>query len=144
MIRIFTIGFAQKTAEEFFDLLNRPEISKLIDIRESNTNIYAGFTMKQNLPFFLRKILGIDYTEEKRLAPTKEIRDIYHKDRDWERYARNYLALIESRNVKKLISPSDLDSGVLLCSEPTPEFCHRRLAAEYFKQIWEGVEIVHL
>ena len=57
MTRLFTIGFAKKSAEEFFNILKDNKVEKLIDIRESNTNIYAGYTMKQNLPFFLRNIL---------------------------------------------------------------------------------------
>jgi hypothetical protein len=33
---------------------------------------------------------------------------------------------------------------VLLCTEPTADQCHRRLAAEYLQQHWGGLEIVHL
>jgi len=34
--------------------------------------------------------------------------------------------------------------AVLLCSEPTAEHCHRRLALEYLQQHWQGVTIRHL
>ena len=63
MIKLYTIGFAKKTSEVFFNLLIQNNIKKLIDIRESNTNIYAGFTMKQNFYYFLDKIAGIKYIE---------------------------------------------------------------------------------
>jgi len=33
---------------------------------------------------------------------------------------------------------------VLLCSEPTAEHCHRRLALEYLQEKWSDLEIVHL
>jgi len=35
-------------------------------------------------------------------------------------------------------------STVLLCSEPTAEHCHRRLALEYLQEKWGDLEIVHL
>ena len=59
MVRLFTIGYTKKSAEIFFGILKENKIEKLIDIRESNTNVYAGYTMKQNLPFFLSKMRGI-------------------------------------------------------------------------------------
>ncbi|HEX5337516.1 MAG TPA: DUF488 family protein [Gallionella sp.] len=37
-----------------------------------------------------------------------------------------------------------LDGRCLLCSEDKPHHCHRRLVAEYLKQHWGDVEIVHL
>jgi uncharacterized protein (DUF488 family) len=32
----------------------------------------------------------------------------------------------------------------LLCSEPTPEKCHRRLVAERLARNWKYVEVIHL
>ena len=34
--------------------------------------------------------------------------------------------------------------GCLLCSESTPEYCHRRLVAEYLDRHWGGLQITHL
>jgi len=146
MIRLFTIGFAKKNGEEFFGILKENKVKKLIDIRESNTNIYAGFTMKQNLPFFLRNILDIEYIEMKILAPTKEIRKIYHEDKlnNWHYYEDAYINLLNERDIKSAINKSILDRAVLLCSEPTPEKCHRRLAAEYLQINYNDIEVLHL
>jgi uncharacterized protein (DUF488 family) len=33
---------------------------------------------------------------------------------------------------------------VLLCSEATADQCHRRLVAEYLRDRWGDVEIIHL
>jgi hypothetical protein len=33
---------------------------------------------------------------------------------------------------------------VLLCSEPTAEFCHRRLVLEYLGEKWGAMEMKHL
>ena len=146
MIKLYTIGFTKKTSEIFFNLLINNNIEKLIDIRESNTNIYAGFTMKQNFSYFLDKIAGIKYVEMKELAPFKDHRVEYHKDKinNWDAYENNYLKLLDERKVKSVLSKELLNNSVLLCSEPTPEKCHRRLAAQYIKSIFKDVEIIHL
>ena len=40
---IYTIGFTQKTAEEFFRLLQEAGVRKLIDVRENRAGQLAGF-----------------------------------------------------------------------------------------------------
>ena len=56
-----------------------------------------------------------------------------------------FLGLMRARKIESAI---DRDSfkrkTVLLCSEPTAEHCHRRLALEYLQKHWVGVEIHHL
>ena len=37
-----------------------------------------------------------------------------------------------------------MEGGCLLCSEPTPERCHRRLVAEYLNAKWGNVDIEHI
>lgn len=143
-ITLYTIGFAQKKAKEFFTILKDNNIKTLIDIRQSNTNIYAGFTIRDNLQYFLKEICDIEYVENKLFAPTKELRDQYHKDEDWYRYENGYLSLLESRNAISSITSDLVDSAVLLCSEPVADHCHRRLAAEYIRGRFSKVRIIHL
>jgi len=71
---ICTIGFAGKTAEEFFALLTQAGVKKLIDIRENRGGQLSGFAKYPDLAFFLQRIAGIAYTHEPRLAPSPEIR----------------------------------------------------------------------
>lgn len=146
IIKLYTIGFGKKNAEEFFGLLKKHKIERLLDIRESNSNIYAGFTMRQNFPFFLNNILGIEYIELKSLAPTKELRVTYHNDKksNWKQYKEGYIELLDSRKITDAIDVNILNNAVLLCSEPTPERCHRRLAAEYLEKIYDKIKIIHL
>ena len=70
----------------------------------------------------------------------------YRKDGDWELYESRYNKLLEERSAAETIDCALLDKGViLLCSERTPEKCHRRLAAEYLKANgFHGVQISHL
>jgi uncharacterized protein (DUF488 family) len=145
-MEIFTIGFTKKTASEFFGLLRRNKITRLVDIRLSNVSQLAGFTKRHDLEFFLREICDADYIHEPLLAPTQEMLDKYKKAKgDWNKYEREFRALMAERKVEKRIAPS-LFAGkaVLLCSEPTPVHCHRRLVAEYLQQHWRDVEIKHL
>jgi hypothetical protein len=42
-IKLFTIGFTKKTAEEFFTRLLRAGVKRVIDIRLNNVSQLAGF-----------------------------------------------------------------------------------------------------
>jgi uncharacterized protein (DUF488 family) len=145
-MEIYSIGFTQKSASEFFGALKAHGIERLLDVRLNNTSQLAGFAKQADLPYFLREICGIDYEHEPLLAPTQEILDAYKKLKgDWGVYTEAYLNLIRSRKVESLISKEKfLKKTVLLCSEPTAEHCHRRLALEYLSQHWEDVLIRHL
>ncbi len=79
------------------------------------------------------------------LAPTDDILKSYRSGNlTWPAYSSAYLDLLERRRVAETLSPKDLDGSCLLCSEATPECCHRRLAAEYLNKKWGGFRIVHL
>jgi uncharacterized protein (DUF488 family) len=142
---VFTIGFTKKSAEEFFTRLRRPGLARVVDVRLNNTSQLAGFAKKDDLAFFLREICGVDYVHRPVLAPTQEILDRYKKDGgDWAAYERDFLGLLAGRQVENAVERAAIEGGCLLCSEPTPEHCHRRLAAEYLAARWGGLEIVHL
>lgn len=79
------------------------------------------------------------------LAPTKDILDAYKKKGSaWETYEKQFLQLITERKIEQQISPDLLDGGCLLCSEPTPHHCHRRLVAEYLSHKLGTIKIHHL
>ncbi|MGL4612201.1 MAG: DUF488 family protein, N3 subclade [Trueperaceae bacterium] len=117
-----------------------------MDVRLNNTSQLSAFAKKQDLAFFLRNILDADYVHEPRLAPTDDILKAYQKKEiDWTTYEVQFSALMYKRQVEKIVSKSlFVVPSVLLCSEPTPEKCHRRLVAEYLAQKWGKIEINHL
>lgn len=145
-MEIYTIGFAGKSAETFFGLLRQAHIQRLIDIRLNNTSQLAGFTKAENLPFFLREILKADYVHDLSLAPTPEILKDYKKDKSvWQKFERDFLALLKKRSVAKNLDRHLFDvPAVLLCSEPKPDHCHRRILSEYLRDHWRNVKIIHL
>jgi uncharacterized protein (DUF488 family) len=145
MSRVYTIGFTGKTAAQFFGALRRVGIRRVLDIRLNNVSQLAGFTKRQDLPFFLSELCGAEYVHQPLLAPTPEILDTYRKDKSWDRYTERFQRLLIKRAAETLVSRDDFVSPtVLLCSEQTPDKCHRRLVAEYLAEKWGGLEIVHL
>ncbi len=145
-MEIYSIGFTQKSAGEFFGTLKANAIERLLDVRLNNTSQLAGFAKLADLPYFLREICGAAYEHEPLLAPTQEILDAFKKHKgSWDVYTEAYLALIRSRKVESVLSQDSFrKKTVLLCSEPTAEHCHRRLALEYLQKHWGDVRIIHL
>lgn len=142
---IFTIGFTKKHAREFFTILKEAGVATVIDVRLNNVSQLAGFTKKPDLEYFLQDLAGIAYIHKPDLAPTKEILDAYKKkDIDWTEYERQFRSLLIERRAENTLTPQLANRACLLCSEPKPEKCHRRLTAEYLRQKWGNVEIVHL
>ena len=142
---LFTIGFTKKNAETFFGKLMKFGVEKLIDIRLNNVSQLAGFTKKDDLVYFLKKICNCDYVHKPLLAPTKEILDAYKKKEiTWTEYEKRFNDLLLSRKAHTLLTSPELHMACLLCSEPTPDKCHRRLVAEYFKNYFKDIEIIHL
>jgi len=144
-MKLFTMGFTKKSAEQFFARLRQSGLKRVVDTRLNNVSQLAGFTKKDDLKFFLKAVLDIDYVHAPLLAPSKDILDDYKKNGgDWPTYERKFLDLMGSRHIESKVERYLLDGACLLCSEPTPHHCHRRLVAEYLKDKWGDVEIQHL
>ncbi|HEY1115193.1 MAG TPA: DUF488 domain-containing protein [Chitinophagaceae bacterium] len=145
MIRLFTIGFTHKTAEQFFHLLRGGGVRKIVDTRINNVSQLAGFAKGADLQFFAREIGGMGYEHAVDFAPTKELLARYrHKKLTWEEYSVEYLDLLDRRKVAQKVDIDRLHDNCLLCSEHGPEKCHRRLLAEYLKTLRNDIEIIHL
>jgi uncharacterized protein (DUF488 family) len=80
------------------------------------------------------------------LSPTKEILDGYKNRKiTWDEYKRRFSSLLSERKVEEIIDRELFRvSTVLLCSEPRPEKCHRRLVAEHLRDKWGDVDVIHL
>lgn len=145
-MEIYTAGFTHTSAERFFERLRDASIRRLIDVRLNNVSQLAGFSKRDDLAYFLRVICGADYLHEPLLAPTQELLDGYKKHKgDWEDYERRFLALMDERRIAERLDRTLFDvPAVLLCSEATAEHCHRRLVAEYLRDHWGDMRIVHL
>lgn len=144
-MRLFTIGFTKKNAEQFFETLRDSGARRVVDVRLNNVSQLAGFAKKQDLAYFLDRICGMEYVHLPVLAPTQGILDDYRKRRGgWQAYEERFFALMQERRIEQTVPRELLADACLLCSEDKPDQCHRRLVAEYLKQHWGDVEIRHL
>ena len=144
-IKLYTIGFTKKNAQTFFSKLQSAGVIKLIDIRLNNVSQLAGFTKRDDLIYFLRELCNCDYCHRPDFAPTKEILDAYKKKIiNWDEYVGRFSDLIKERQIENKTKVDELNNSCLLCNEPTPERCHRRLVAEYFMDKFGDIEIKHL
>lgn len=143
-MKLYTIGFTKKSAEDFFQRMEQEHVEKLVDVRLNNVSQLAGFAKRDDLRYFAKKLCGIAYEHRPELAPTKDILDEYKKNKgEWSTYEKKFLKLMTQRRIEKM-DKAELDGGCLLCSEDKPHHCHRRLVAEYLRDKWNDVEIKHL
>jgi uncharacterized protein (DUF488 family) len=145
-MEIYSIGFTQKSAGQFFDTLKVNGIERLLDVRLNNTSQLAGFAKQADLAYFLQEICNCSYEHEPLLAPEQEMLDSYKKLKgSWDIYAEQFMNLMHTRKIESAISQQSFNrKTVLLCSEPTAEHCHRRLVLEYLQLSWKNVIIRHL
>lgn len=146
-MNIFTIGYSKKSAKQFFGLVSSHEINLLVDVRLHNKSQLAGFTKGQDLAYFLKEICHCDYIHDEIFAPTDDILKSYrNKEITWQQYVDRYLVLVNSRQCETRFSEvvSNHSNICLLCTEPLPEQCHRRLLAEYLATKLPNVTIYHI
>lgn len=142
---LYTIGFTKKPASEFFRLLRESGARRLVDVRLRPGGQLSGFAKQEDLVYFLRELCGMDYLHMPELAPTPPILDGLRKGhRHWPTYEREFLALMGERRIAETVDRESLANAALLCSEDSPERCHRRLVAEHLQTRWGNVEVVHL
>lgn len=143
---IYTIGFAQKKAKRFFEILKDNRIDVILDVRLKPQGQLAGFAKKDDLAYFLSQLVGCEYQHLVNLAPTEEILLEYRHSNNWGKYVKRFEALMDERDI-----PNSLDRHLfeektccLLCSEAVPEKCHRRLVAERLAREWPNTDVINL
>ncbi len=79
------------------------------------------------------------------MAPSKDIfNDSKKNGLQWKDYELRFNRLIKYRNIERLVYESEIDHTCLLCCEPEPSNCHRRLVAEYLQKHFDDIEIIHI
>lgn len=145
-MEIFTVGFTQKSAAQFFTTIKEAGIRQLLDVRLNNVSQLAGFSKRDDLAYFLREICGASYQHELLLAPEQAMLDAYKKSKgSWEEYERRFMGLLAERRIEERLDRQLFEQPtVLLCSEATAQHCHRRLVLEYLGRHWGEFKITHL
>ncbi len=140
MDNIYTIGFTQKTAETFFNLLKSYKIELLLDIRLNNTSQLASFTKFPDIKYFLKELCGIEYIHDTNFSPlATTLKHFKNKDIDWQQYKEEFYITMDKRNIDEYIKEQyNINKNIiLLCSEVKSIYCHRSLVAKYFKEIFD-------
>lgn len=146
-MEIYTSGTSGIPAKRFFLRLRNFNVSSIVDTRLHPSSQLAGYAKKDSLEFFAMELLHIPYIHEPLLCPADaELRAYRNKEIDWDVYESQYKQLLSGRDLLNKIDLSQWgERPVILCSEETPEYCHRRLAADYLHAHIETVtEITHL
>jgi len=145
---LYTIGYTRKSLQEFITRLRDASVNAVIDVRLRNTSQLAGFSKRDDLSFLLQEGFGIAYEHRPEMAPTPEILDAYKRDGDWPAYEQEFLPLLEERAIEQIGQRflTTYQRPCLLCAEPTPDHCHRRLVAEYLAEKLPNlkIEVIHL
>ena len=98
---IFTIGYAGKSAEKFFEAIRTNKIDVLIDVRRYNTSQLAGFAKGRDLEYFLSQICNCDYIWATQFAPIAALLDDYKQNRiDWNEYEKIYRKLLDGQDLR--------------------------------------------
>lgn len=114
-ITIYTIGYTRKSAEEFFNLIRKENISTIIDVRLNNTSQLSAFAKKDDLKFFLKELCAVKYLHIPQLAPTQDsLKGYKNKSITWETYEELYLMLLSKRNIDEIINAEILDKSCFL------------------------------
>jgi len=139
---IFTIGHSDHTAGEFVALLDRHDISSLVDTRSTPHSAY--------LPHFNREFLshrlgraGVRYLwmgdalggkpQDKSLYDSQGVPD----------YARMRAAASFKEAIDKLVKGARLERIAVMCGEEDPANCHRRLLVGH-ALVERGIHVVHI
>lgn len=138
MIKLYNIGFTQKTAEEFYEKLKANKIECLVDIRLNPNGQLSRFAFEKDLPYFLDKLVdGCKYAHRVDLAPKKELlQEVRDKScpmsKDYKLFETEFNRQLEKEsNISNFVNQfGKYERVVLLCSEPTNEKCHRRLVSD--------------
>lgn len=144
---LYTMGSSGKSLKGFIGLLSQAGVKHLVDVRLSNTSQLAGFSKKDDLEF-LCDTFEIGYVYAPELAPSAGLLKSYREHSiDWPTYETQFHSLIEARNaIPQWVERIRLLEGTvcLLCSESTPEHCHRRLVADMLMQGDAQIVVKHL
>jgi uncharacterized protein (DUF488 family) len=143
---VYTIGYTHKSLERFIQLLQGAGVDAVIDVRLRNTSQLAGFAKRDDLAFLLRVGFSIQYEHRPDLAPTPEILEAYRAGGDWPTYEAAFKELLALRQAHELGREllGRYERPCLLCAEPAPDRCHRRLIAEWWAEKLSGMEVKHL
>ncbi|MFZ3138639.1 MAG: DUF488 domain-containing protein [Thermodesulfovibrionales bacterium] len=145
-VTVFTIGYEDRTINEFLGRLKKHSINTLIDVREipySRKRDFSKTRISEHL-----QTAGIKYIHIGKLGSPKELREKLHKDKDYDSFFEKYRDYLETLNgdMEKLYEEIIAgDVSCFMCMERDPFKCHRMVVAKKMKEIdGNGLIITHI
>lgn len=143
---IYTIGYEERTIDEFLGRLKRNGITILIDVREIPYSRKSDFS-KSRISEHLESA-GIKYIHVGKLGSPKPLREKLHRDKDYDSFFDGYRGYLETLNddVEELYEEVIAhEVSCLMCMERDPFQCHRMVVAKKIKEIdGNGLVITHI
>lgn len=145
VIELMTIGYEGLAPAEFFGILKRCKVSRVVDVRELPISRRAGFA-KSALAAGLADH-SIKYMHTPALGCPRNVRHAYRDDGDWERYTRQFKAYLETQlpALEQLSELIRTERCCLLCFEEDYNFCHRSFIADRVAPLMDtALRVFHL
>ena len=144
---IYTIGYEEKTLEEYINQLIKEDIKILVDVRENPVSRKYGFS-KKTLQKAIEEV-GIEYRHLPELGIPREKRVNLHDKDDYNQLFDMYEkeVLRNRRDLLEMIYNLVLghDRIALTCFEKSSEYCHRtRLAEGIVSCFSQDLSVIHL
>jgi len=127
---IFTIGYEGADLRSFLSVLDRHDISHVVDVRLTPFSRRSCFS-KRSLARAL-KGRGIRYSHYPELGCPKDIRVVYAETGDFESYSASYQERVLARStteIQHLAREARGERTCLLCFEADANRCHRSIVA---------------
>jgi uncharacterized protein (DUF488 family) len=145
MKKLFTIGYEQSNAQDFFDALTRAAVATLVDVRAVAASRRPGFSKRQLAAGL--DAHGMSYLHLQKLGTPKEGRLAArsgHAEEMLKIYERHLATPEAQHELEELTGLAKSGRPLcLMCYERDPAHCHRqRLAAELHTRL--GVRIENL
>jgi uncharacterized protein (DUF488 family) len=145
MKKLFTIGYEQSNARDFFDALTGAAVATLVDVRAVAASRRPGFSKRQLAAGL--DAHGVSYLHLQKLGTPKEGRLAArsgHAEEMLKIYERHLATPEAQHELEELTALAKSGRPLcLMCYERDPAHCHRqRLAAELHTRL--GVRIENL
>ncbi|RJS79587.1 DUF488 domain-containing protein [Candidatus Bathyarchaeota archaeon] len=129
-LQVWTIGYGNRSADKFLELLREHEIQVLVDVRSFPTSKIEHYK-REALERWLPKH-GIEY-----VWMGEELGG-YRKGG----YKKHMRTKLFRDGIRKLLQIAREKRTCIMCREINPKHCHRRFVSAYLEK--KGVNVIHI
>ena len=144
--RLFTIGYQERSLEEYVNKLVKNNVKLLFDVRQNPVSRRYGFSKKVLSNVCSR--LGIEYQHLRELGIETHLRDGIHEKQNYTTVFKHYRNVtLPKRHDKIQVINEQLLKGnriALTCFERNHEQCHRSILSDYIKDNLGECKVYHI